>query len=1686
MAISAIRKPTTVISIFSYLNCLRFRTYFISSLIALNFVIVVSPSLPAEQPSIPRFDSRHTNKIYDEIGTTDRSFDSREAPQPCYDIYGKAHRCEPPFENAAFNRRIEATSTCGERSPTPFCIQTGQGDNISPEKTCLTCHANDHPPRYMVDFNDNYTRTTTYWQSETMNDGIDQREVNVTLHLEKAFDITYIRLKFESMRPHSLAIFKKFNDSEDTEWVPFQYYSYNCPEVFNVEVSSSAPNNDETKALCTGEYSEISPLSGGNVIFTSLEGRPSKDIFEHSAVLQDFITATKIRIVLKKLNTFGDDVFRDPIILKSYYYAISDFAVGGRCKCNGHANRCIKDGGRLRCDCQHHTAGIDCEKCDAFYNDQDWAVATPENANECKPINFVRFLACNCNGKSNKCFFDRELYTLTGHGGHCVDCRDNTDGPNCENCKPNYYQNANGICVPCNCNKDGSDNQQCDGQGKCTCRPGVVGQHCDRCAPNHYEFSPLGCKPCECNSSGSVGMGECNPYDGKCRCKANVEGQRCERCKPGYFDLSAENDFGCLPCFCYGHSTVCSSAMDYSKYSIGTTFTRESTRDSSDKWTARDTLGREVRTIFNPMTSSVEVRAEGAETIYFVAPERYLKDQRASYNQYLTFTLRIGEDNVRSTFEDVIIRGKDLSISQPIFGQGNRLPSTRPQLYRFKLHDDISYGWTPRLSSKDFIAILSNIVAIEIRGNYLPRGSGYLEDVRLESAQQSSSGPKASWIEHCDCPNGYTGQFCESCTAGWRREKPNGGSLSACIPCNCNGHADDCDSESGKCICQHFTEGDNCERCAVGYYGNAVNGSADDCQPCDCPDGGACVVLNDNNIACLQCPEGYTGFKCDQCNDGYFGDPESKFGSRRPCRKCECHGNVDPNAVGNCDYVTGDCLKCIFNTYGRHCEKCLPGFYGNATVLPKGNCKSCGCHSRGTKSSNIESHNRITGVAFLCDETSGQCDCRPNVFGRQCDQCLPSYWNIDSGEGCEPCNCNVDGSESLNCDIRTGQCKCKPGVTGEKCDKCLPLHYGFSAKGCQECHCDEVGSTALQCDERGQCPCQRYIEGRRCERCRENMYNMSAGCIDCPPCYNLVQDAVTIHRSKLGELTKIIEDIETNPGVIEDQTFETQLREVTRKVEELLQDARRAQGTDGALTNQLEQLKSRIDKVTEVSQQINARLKPIELAVNYGKMNITEAEDILERAKGALTNARRLLDNEGIYSLNKARERSKKYGQQSERMSEIARMATGLAERHEQEAETISGIITEALNTSRFANELAKSAIESQDTNRRQLELLSARLDEVGDMLRRTLKMAEEAKRIAKKAHEDAVAITTDLETFNSSLPKIEADKITQDALELIKQARSIANEADKTMEQYSELLNNTKAQLKDAKDLLEEARRQQQITDELFAEVDAALQTAKEAVEAGEATLSDAKKTLETLKAFDKLVQESRDKAKEAMKKVPEIRKLIEEAEEKTGEAENALQGALKDAQEALDVALNAQDIAEKASQDSKRIKEEAATTKDRASKLKQEASDLSSAVDETSERMKTFEEQAENDKNLAHDALERANQAKTSSQEAGRKVANATRTIDEILESLVSLDDIDMRQLDELERKLKQAEEEYLKANLQNRTDELKSEKEKQSEKMRNYDEEIARLTQDVANIKEISEAIPRECHKSPKLEP
>lgn len=105
---------------------------------------------------------------------------------------------------------------------------------------------------------------------------------------------------------------------------------------------------------------------------------------------------------------------------------------------------------------------------------------------------------------------------------------------------------------------------------------------------------------------------------------------------------------------------------------------------SNEKWSAVDYSKRPLPVSYNGVSQTVGVQSQSHEPIYFMAPQKFLGDQRASYNQDLEFKLRIGETGAAPTVEDVVLQGAGLSISQPIFGQNNPLPSTRVSYLLFR------------------------------------------------------------------------------------------------------------------------------------------------------------------------------------------------------------------------------------------------------------------------------------------------------------------------------------------------------------------------------------------------------------------------------------------------------------------------------------------------------------------------------------------------------------------------------------------------------------------------------------------------------------------------------------------------------------------------------------------------------------------------------------------------------------------------------------------------------------------------------------------------------------------------------------------------------------------------------------------------------------------------------------------
>jgi laminin, gamma 1 len=114
------------------------------------------------------------------------------------------------------------------------------------------------------------------------------------------------------------------------------------------------------------------------------------------------------------------------------------------------------------------------------------------------------------------------------------------------------------------------------------------------------------------------------------------------------------------------------------------------------------------------------IRQAGADHIYFMAPSSYSGDLRYSYDQFLTFSLRLSQEGARASIQDIIIEGRGvdsqaMKIALPIFAQTNPLPTREKQDYKFRLHEHPDYQWSPRLSTFDFQVSFLNFFTHSLR-----------------------------------------------------------------------------------------------------------------------------------------------------------------------------------------------------------------------------------------------------------------------------------------------------------------------------------------------------------------------------------------------------------------------------------------------------------------------------------------------------------------------------------------------------------------------------------------------------------------------------------------------------------------------------------------------------------------------------------------------------------------------------------------------------------------------------------------------------------------------------------------------------------------------------------------------------------------------------------------------------------
>ncbi|UYV62232.1 LAMC3 [Cordylochernes scorpioides] len=124
--------------------------------------------------------------------------------------------------------------------------------------------------------------------------------------MRKNFEISYLRIKFRANRPQMFRVYRRVDGGL---WGLYHQFG---------ECSGAS--------RCSEPFAKLAPQVGGSAAFSPMQdmARPPGDLG-----LREWTTAKDLRISLEKFNTEGKDM-SDARTLKSFYFAISDIAIGAR------------------------------------------------------------------------------------------------------------------------------------------------------------------------------------------------------------------------------------------------------------------------------------------------------------------------------------------------------------------------------------------------------------------------------------------------------------------------------------------------------------------------------------------------------------------------------------------------------------------------------------------------------------------------------------------------------------------------------------------------------------------------------------------------------------------------------------------------------------------------------------------------------------------------------------------------------------------------------------------------------------------------------------------------------------------------------------------------------------------------------------------------------------------------------------------------------------------------------------------------------------------------------------------------------------------------------------------------------------------------------------------------------------
>lgn len=212
---------------------------------------------------------------------------------------------------------------------------------------------------------------------------------------------------------------------------------------------------------------------------------------------------------------------------------------------------------------------------------------------------------------------------------------------------------------------------------------------------------------------------------------------------------------------------------------------------------------------------------------YWTLPDQFRGNHLTSYGYHLRYTIRFTEPTnppipQKPTKQpDVILVGNNEErlywhADHPTPGVESGIahapPKDVPYTYRARFHSgDIEGRWTKdrdglrqEVSRKDLMMVMQNVMDIMIRATYDENMiNTHLLMVEMEYGTDRidivlPDNTRATWVENCQCPAGYTGTSCEDCADGYSRTETPGPALVSC--------------EDGKCLLGKCVRG----RCVVG------------------------------------------------------------------------------------------------------------------------------------------------------------------------------------------------------------------------------------------------------------------------------------------------------------------------------------------------------------------------------------------------------------------------------------------------------------------------------------------------------------------------------------------------------------------------------------------------------------------------------------------------------------------------------------------------------------------------------------------------------------------------------------------------------------------------------------------------------------------------------------------------------